>query len=196
MNFLKIKNKPVNWKRKFDLPVAWACMYTVLRIEVSIKQNISAIAIKMKVFYLVGLYLAISAVITQRSQCVFFLFSFSVLRCRSCLGLDLHCVVWCRASVDTSGFCTGISSEFSVPCAICTSTARLRKLWKVKTLILIRLPEYVETATASMNDCYTRYLPSTANSRCSKNVFSLQLGSRYLSRLLSPDSEETQKREK
>ena len=96
MNFLKIKNKPVNWKRKFDLPVAWACMYTVLRIEVSIKQNISAIAIKMNVFYLVGLYLAISAVITQRSQCVFFLFSFSVLRCRSCLGLDLRCVVWCR----------------------------------------------------------------------------------------------------
>ena len=76
-----------------------------------------------------------------------------------------------RASVDTSGFCTGISSEFSVPCAICTSTARLRKLWKVKSLILIRLTEYVKTATASMNDCYTRYLPSTANSRCSKNMF-------------------------
>ena len=90
------------------------------------------------------------------------------------------------ASVDTSGFCTGFSSEFSVPCAICTSTTRLRKLWKVKSLILIRLPEYVKTATASMNDCYTRYLPSTANSRCSKNVFSLQLESRYLSRL--PDS--------
>ena len=99
-------------------------------------------------------------------------------------------------SVDTSGFCTGISSEFSVPCAICTSTTRLRKLWKVKSLILIRLPEYEKTATASMNDCYTRYLPSTANSRCSKNLFFLQLGSRYLSRLLSPDSEETQKMEK
>ena len=54
----------------------------------------------------------------------------------------------------------------------------------------------MKTATAVMNDCYTRYLPSTANSRCSKNVVFLQLGSRYLSRLLSPDSEETQKREK
>ena len=54
----------------------------------------------------------------------------------------------------------------------------------------------MKTATASMNDYYTTYLPSTANSRCSKNVFFLQLGSRYLSRLLSPDSEETQKREK
>ena len=43
------------------------------------------------------------------------------------------------ASVDTSGFCTGFSSEFSVPCAICTSTTRLRKLWKVKNLIVIWL---------------------------------------------------------
>ena len=54
----------------------------------------------------------------------------------------------------------------------------------------------MKTATAVMNDCYTSYLPSTASSRCSKNVVFLQLGSRYLSRLLSPDSEETQKREK
>ena len=88
------------------------------------------------------------------------------------------------ASVDTSGFCTGISSEFSVPFAICTSTARLRKLWKVKSLILIRLPEYVKTATASMNDCYTRYLPSTANSRCSKNVYFFCSSDR----VTSPDS--------
>ena len=43
------------------------------------------------------------------------------------------------ASVDTSGSCTGFSSEFSVPCAICTSTTRLRKLWKVKNLIVIWL---------------------------------------------------------
>ena len=43
------------------------------------------------------------------------------------------------ASVDTSGFRTGFSSEFSVPCVICTSTTRLRKLWKVKNLIVIWL---------------------------------------------------------
>ena len=54
------------------------------------------------------------------------------------------------ASVDTFGFYTGFSSEFSVPCAICTSTTRLRKLWKVKNLIGER---------ASINDSYTKYLP-------------------------------------
>ena len=41
------------------------------------------------------------------------------------------------ASVDSSGFCTGFSSEVSVPCAICTSTTRQRKLWKVTNLVVI-----------------------------------------------------------
>ena len=115
----------------------------------------------MNVYYLVGLYLAISAVITQRSQRIFLFVSFS--------DSDSACVASFddRASVDTSGFCIGFSSVFSVPCAICTSTTRLRRLWKVTSLIVIQLWT-VKTATASMNDCYTKYLPPTANSRCSK----------------------------
>ena len=44
-----------------------------------------------------------------------------------------------RASVDTSGFRTGFSSEFSVPCVICTNNTRLRKLWKVRNLIVFWL---------------------------------------------------------
>ena len=43
------------------------------------------------------------------------------------------------ASVDTSGFCSGFSSEFSVPCTICTSSTRQRKLLKVRNLIVIWL---------------------------------------------------------
>ena len=43
------------------------------------------------------------------------------------------------ASVDTSGFRTGFSSEFSVPCVICTNNTRLRKLWKVRNLIVFWL---------------------------------------------------------
>ena len=43
------------------------------------------------------------------------------------------------ASVDTSGFCSGFSSKFSVPCAICTSSTRQRKLLKVRNLIVIWL---------------------------------------------------------
>ena len=41
----------------------------------------------------------------------------------------------------------------------------------------------MKTATAVMNDCYTKYLPSTANSRCSKNVFFCSSD-----RVTSPDS--------
>ena len=43
------------------------------------------------------------------------------------------------ASVDASGFRTGFSSEFSVPCVICTNNTRLRKLWKVRNLIVFWL---------------------------------------------------------
>ena len=56
------------------------------------------------------------------------------------------------ASVDTSGFCTGFSSAFSVPCAICTST--------------------------SINDSYTKYLRFTAISRCSNKRMTI-IGSSY-----------------
>ena len=59
------------------------------------------------------------------------------------------------ASVDFSGFCTGFSCEVSVPCAICPSTTRQRKLWKVTNLRSDLVMK--ETPRASINDSYTKY---------------------------------------
>ena len=167
-------------------------MYIVLRIEVSIKQNIFSDSYKKECILLVGLYLAISAVITQRSQCVFFLVSFSVLRCRSRLGLDLRCIVWWRGL--RGYFWLLHRFLFRILGTLCY----LHKYYEAKKAMESKKSHtysvtgmYMKTATASMNDCYTRYLPPTANSRCSKlttkiRFFFWQLGSRYLSRLLSP----------
>lgn len=88
------------------------------------------------------------------------------------------------ASVKTSGFCTGFSSKFSVLFAMCTSITRVRKQWKVGSLIIIRLwMSYTCTEHRGPQWMFvtgTKYLPvqlsAATQTERRQNVF---LGSSY-----------------